>query len=117
MSLRIYHYKRCSKSRQALSLIQSIGSVTVIDYHQNPPTKGELKDLMERSNHPPVDFIRLNRDIPLDRDSSMDDIINFLVLNSDALQRPIVDDGQTVAIARPLENLKDIPACSGHFPV
>ena len=116
MTLRIYHYKRCSKSRQALSFLESIGEVSVIDYHLHPPQREELEDLMQRSIHPPHEFIRLNDEIPLDSNSSQDAIIEYLMIHPRVLQRPLVDDGSAVVIGRPLENLQHLPALSRHFP-
>jgi len=116
MTVRIYHYKRCSKSRQALSFLESIGSVTVIDYHLHPPRREELEDMMQRSTHEPHEFIRLGKDIPLDKDSTQHAIIEYLLTHPGALQRPLVDDGVSVVIARPLEHLQNLPACSRHFP-
>ena len=116
MSMRIYHYTRCSKSRQALSFLESIGEVTVIDYHLHPPSREELDDMMERSTHDPHEFIRLGKDVPLHRDSSRTAIIEYLLTHPSALQRPFVDDGVSVVIARPLEQLQHLSACSRHFP-
>ncbi len=43
----IYHNPRCTKSRQALQLLQENNiQPEIIEYLQNPPSKKQLKELL-----------------------------------------------------------------------
>ena len=112
----VYHFNRCSKSRTALNfLIEHQVAHTVIDYHKNQPPTEVIADLINRSNHQASEFVRFGKDLTLDKNDSSDNIIQFLSNNPKHLQRPIVDDGVNVVIARPLELLRDLPLFSHLF--
>jgi arsenate reductase len=50
--LRIYHNKRCSKSRAACQLIAEKGvDAEIIDYLATPPSREELLDLLRDAGH------------------------------------------------------------------
>ena len=43
-----YHNPRCSKSREALALLQQRGiEPTIIEYLKKPPTEDELRDVIK----------------------------------------------------------------------
>ena len=47
--MKIYHNPRCSKSRQALAMLQEAGyEVEVIEYLNTPPTPEELADVINK---------------------------------------------------------------------
>ena len=47
--MKIYHNPRCSKSRQALAMLQEAGyEVEVIEYLNTPPTPDELADVINK---------------------------------------------------------------------
>ena len=49
--IKIYHNPRCSKSREALNLIEAKGfKAFVVEYIKNPPTYAEIKDLLMKLN-------------------------------------------------------------------
>ena len=112
----LYHYNRCSKSRQALQFMteQSV-SFELIDYHASPPSVETICDLMARSNHEPIEFVRKSSDIELRPGGTLTDIATFLYTNPQHLQRPIIDVGTHVIIARPLKLLAALPRFSSMF--
>lgn len=112
----IYHYNRCSKSRIALQFLteQSI-SFVLIDYQNNPPSIETIGDLIGRSDHEPIEFVRMNNEIDLKITATMSEIASFLSNNPQHMQRPIIDSGTHVIIARPLQLLAEIPQFSNLF--
>ena len=112
----LYHFNRCSKSRQALQFLeqQSI-PFAVIDYHNNPPSANTLHDLISRSRHEPIEFVRMNKNIELKSTASLNEIATYLSIHPQHMQRPVVDSGTQVIIARPLELLAAISDYSGLF--
>lgn len=112
INMDVYHYNRCSKSRQVVDMLQEHDlSPNIIDYQAAPPSIDTLKDLMNRSQQSHIEFLRWNRDLPISKDGSFEEVLVFLVQNPQHLQRPIVDDGVNVVVARPIEQLKAIPDC------
>lgn len=112
--LTIYHNPRCSKSREALALLQEHAQahddrITVIEYLKTPPTRAELAELRRRLGCPAADMVRKNEDefAALGLAGASDDaLLDALAAHPKLLQRPIVvtEDGRAL-IARPPELL------------
>ncbi|MEQ8398538.1 arsenate reductase (glutaredoxin) [Thalassobaculum sp.] len=109
MSVRIYHNPRCSKSRQTLQLLRDRGiEPEIVEYLKHPPSAVELdaliralgiqpRDLMRRKEAPYAD---LNLDDPA---MARGDLLMAMVENPVLIERPIVVNGDKVAIGRPPE--------------
>lgn len=103
----LYHNPRCSKSRAALSLLQSRGVDTqVIEYLKTPPDDEALHELLARLRIDPRELLRTNearyRELGLDAASmSTDAILHAIAANPILLQRPIAVAGERALIARP----------------
>lgn len=107
----LYHNPRCSKSRQALALLQAKGVEPELRlYLDKPPTATELKDLLARLGIGPRELLRKGEDIYRQlnlQDGSLKDstLIKAMVENPKLIERPIGVKGQTAIIGRPPENL------------
>lgn len=111
MSVRIYHNPRCSKSREALALLQAQGQTPeVIDYLQDPPDVEELQTLLQRLALPARELLRSGEDeyqaLGL-ADPSLPEaaLLAAIAAHPRLLQRPIVVNGERAVIARPPELL------------
>ena len=106
----IYHNPRCSKSRQALALLEEKGAEFEIkEYLKESMSLTELKNLSKSLNKRPKEFMRLKEDAlkPLDLDLENDEAcLSAIIENPILLERPIVmsQDGRAV-IGRPPENV------------
>ena len=61
--MKIYHNPRCSKSRQALAILQdSKVEFEVIEYLTNPPTEQELREIIAKLGIAARDLIRQKED-------------------------------------------------------
>src|SRR3546814_15525372 len=59
MMATILHNPRCSKSREALAILEAAGAeVTVIDYLKAPPSAADLKALYARAGMTPREGLR-----------------------------------------------------------
>ncbi len=108
---KIYHNPRCSKSRQALAILQAKEVNPEIILYLDAALSGDmLQDLIDRYAGDAIDFVRtkdVRKDglaVP-DRDS---DIIKLLVSKPRYLERPIVDHGTRVVLGRPPENVLEL---------
>lgn len=112
--IKIYHNPRCSKSCQALELLQNKGiNPEVILYLEKGLNQEEVKNLLQLLNLQPREIMRSKEDEfkeqnLADPKLSNEDLINALVKTPKLLERPIVINGNKAAIARPVENILEI---------
>lgn len=103
----IYHNPRCSKSREALALLQAQGlKPTVIEYLKTPPDVAELQGLVALLGLPARELLRAGEDeyqrLGL-ADPALDEtaLLAAIAAHPILLQRPIVVHGRRALIARP----------------
>ncbi len=109
----IYHNPRCSKSRECTVFLGASGKeIEVINYIETPFTIEKLTQLIALLGIEPIELVRTNEAIWKEkfkgrkmRDTT---IIKAMIDNPKLIQRPIVVDGDTAIIARPLSLLDAI---------
>lgn len=111
--IKIYHNPRCSKSRKGLEIIENSGKeFEVIKYLETIPSKGELKLIIKLLGIKPIDLVRINELIWIERYKyrklSDSDIINAMIKNPKLIERPIVINGDEALIGRPPERIQSI---------
>ncbi|PCH77062.1 MAG: arsenate reductase (glutaredoxin) [Flavobacteriaceae bacterium] len=111
--MKIYHNNRCSKSRQCLAFLEETKQeFEVINYLETPPSEKELKELLKMLGFSPLQLVRKGEAIWKEefkgKELSDADIITAMLQNPKLIERPIVVNNGKAAIARPLENVKDI---------
>lgn len=115
LHVRLYHNPRCSKSRQALQLLQERGiEPEIVEYLKNPPSKTQLKAMLARLDLPAREVLRKKEPEYKALGKSHEEItdaeaIRALVESPRLLERPIVvvNDSRGV-VARPPELLLDL---------
>ncbi|WP_194722579.1 arsenate reductase (glutaredoxin) [Noviherbaspirillum malthae] len=114
--VKIYHNPRCSKSREALAVVEQYCQrhgmpLEIIKYLENSPTKGELALLLEQLGTPPEAMVRQGEDeykaMGLSPADSKDKVLDAIAACPKLLQRPIVVYREKALIARPPELLHD----------
>lgn len=114
MTITILHNPRCSKSRQALALLNDKGvEPQIVEYLETPPSAEELKAILEKLGLGPRDIIRKGEKIfkQLELgDASLSDtaLITAMVEHPILIERPIVVNGEKAALGRPPENVLNI---------
>ena len=114
MITKIYHNPKCGTSRNTLALIQNTGiEPEVIEYLKTPPSKQELKALINKMGVPVRDVIRAKEPLYLelkldDASLSDDDLLDAIVANPILINRPIVVTELGVKLCRPSELVLDI---------
>jgi len=103
----IYHNPRCSKSREALEILQnhSIQPV-VVEYLKTPLNLEALKQL--QAHFELKDFVRHNEPIFKELNLSLDNesqVLEAMLKEPILMQRPIVTYDAMAVIARPPENV------------
>jgi arsenate reductase len=110
----IYQKPTCSTCRQTVQLLQESGKpFTAVNYYEKPFTKAQLKSLLKKAGLSPKDILRTKEDIYKElglakKNLSDDEWLDVLVAHPDLIQRPIVEKGETVILARPAESVKEL---------
>ncbi|SFT67781.1 arsenate reductase (glutaredoxin) [Halomonas saccharevitans] len=110
VSITLYHNPRCSKSREALALLEEAGSeVRVRRYLDEPLDAAELEALIQRLEGDLSQLVRQNESEWKERGADADDprqIVEALLAHPRILQRPIADNGRRAIIGRPPEAIR-----------
>ena len=109
----IYHNPRCSKSRQALALLEEAGAdINVIEYLNNPPSEKALSALVKKLGVPAIDLVRTKepefKALGLSKTDSDMKLIAALTKEPKLIERPIVITPNGARIARPPELVKEL---------
>lgn len=102
----IYHNPRCSKSRQALTLIEDRGiTPRVVEYLKTPPSPAELKRILDLLGKGPRDILR-RKEAGIDPAALSDDaLIAAMAAHPAVIERPIVVAHGRAVLGRPPENV------------
>jgi arsenate reductase len=110
----IYQKPTCSTCRQAVQLLKESGkSFTAINYYEKPFTKSQLRNLLKKAGLSPKDILRTKEDIYKElglakKNISDDALLDMMLAHPDLIQRPIVEKGEKVILARPAESVKEL---------
>lgn len=109
----IYHNPRCSKSRAALELLRERGvEPRVIEYLKTPPSREELRALLDRLGVPAEALVRKGEDAykahfagkAMGEAQWIDAMVEHPVL----IERPVVVRGNRATVGRPPEKVLDL---------
>ena len=111
--IKIYHNPRCGKSREGLQILENSGKdFEVVKYLENVPSFEELKSIIEKLGIKPIDLVRQKEKIWIEnfkgKTMSDDETISAMISNPILIERPIVVNGNKVAIGRPPQNIAEI---------
>ncbi len=109
----IYHNTRCSKSREACSILEEEGvQFKTIEYLKTPPTQTKIKELLKMLGIKAEELVRKSE--PLFREKFANkklteaQWIKVLAENPVLIERPIVVKGKKAIIGRPPEKVLDL---------
>ena len=111
--LRIYHNKRCSKSRAACQLIAERGvDAEIVDYLATPPSRDELRELLRKLGMKPEQLVRRGEAVFKEnyagRSLSDDEWLEALATHPILIERPIVVRGEQAVLGRPPEKVLEL---------
>ncbi|MGF1612647.1 MAG: arsenate reductase (glutaredoxin) [Gammaproteobacteria bacterium] len=114
MHVRIFHNPRCSKSRQALQLLQEQGiEPDIIEYLKTPPSSDELRHILELLGIAPRALMRRQERAYSEQDlgdPNLDEtaLIQAMVDHPVLIERPIVLAHGKAVLGRPPEKVLEI---------
>ncbi len=109
----IWHNPRCSKSRNAIALLEEKGiEAEVVKYLDTPPSRVELVAVLDMLGLSAKGLMRNKEDIyktlGINEITDEDMLIGLMLANPKLIERPIViKDGKAV-IGRPIENIIEL---------
>ena len=111
--VKIWHNPRCSKSRNALILLEKNNIDTkVIKYLDTPPNKEDIKDLLGMLDISARELMRTKEEIY--KELNLKDVedeellIEAMVSHPKLIERPIVIKETKAVIGRPIENIIEL---------
>ena len=111
---KIFHNTRCSKSRQALQILQDNNcDIEIINYLETDLNVSLIKDVLHKLSLKPRDILRTSeqdyKDNNLKEDNfSDDDLIDYMIKHPKLIERPIVIKEDRAVLGRPPENVLEL---------
>ncbi|BAV65835.1 arsenate reductase (glutaredoxin) [Sphingobium cloacae] len=113
MKATIWHNPRCSKSRQALAILEEKPglAIEIVEYLKTPPSRAEIEAILKKAGVAPSEAIRKGegvvKEIGLD---TTDDaaVLDAMAKHPILIERPIVITEKGAVIARPPEKANDL---------
>ncbi len=113
--IKIWHNTRCSKSREAKTILEESGQeFEVFEYLKNEVSGEDLKEIIQMLGITNIrDMMRTKEDeyklLDLSNENKSDDeLIGAMVLFPKLIERPIIIQEDKAVIARPMENLTNL---------
>lgn len=112
----LYHNPRCSKSREALALLEQLAArkglaLDVVDYLKTPPTLAQLHELHQQLGSDVRELVRTNEDeysaLNLD-EADAEGVLQAIAAHPKLLQRPIAVYRGKAIVGRPPERMNDL---------
>jgi len=109
----IYHNPRCSKSRQALQLLQEKGvEPKIILYLKETPSSSEFKKVLAKLGLNPSDLLRRGEKVFQEKFKTLDlneeEWLKVMLEYPQLIERPIVIRDNRAIVARPTESIEDL---------
>ena len=109
----LWHNPRCSKSRQALALLEENGAqVTVRRYLDTPPSLEELRAAQAALGLTAIEMMRPKeaafREMGLSRTDDEDTLLQAMADQPKLIERPVAFAGDKAVIGRPPERVLDL---------
>ncbi len=107
----IYHNPNCGTSRKVLGILRDNGvEPAVIEYLKTPPSRAEMKHLLQQMGMSPREILRrkgsLFGELGLDDLAKSDDaLLDALQSHPVLMERPIVVTDRGAAVCRPAERV------------
>ena len=110
----VYQKPTCSTCRQVIKILEQSGHpFTAINYYEKHFSKSKLKGLLKKAGLKSSEVIRKKEDIykKLNLPQSQftdDELLDILIKHPDLIQRPLVQKGDQVIMARPAETVRNL---------
>lgn len=106
----IWHNPKCSKSREALKLLEDKGGdYEVFKYLDTPPSREEITSLLKKLAISARELMRtkedLYKELGVAQIADEEKLVDILAAHPKLIERPIIIDGNRAVIGRPVEKV------------
>jgi arsenate reductase len=106
----IWHNPKCSKSREALKLLEEKGGdIKVVKYLEETPSRGEIAALLQKLGISARELMRTKeetyKELGLAKVEDEEKLIDALAEYPRLIERPILIEGNRALIGRPVEKV------------
>lgn len=109
MKATIWHNPQCSTSRKTLNILREEGAeVTIVEYLKTPPTRDQLSRLYRAAGMRPIDGLRMREEGAAAVGANDDSVLDAMAANPRLIERPLVETGKGVVLARPQDKVREI---------
>lgn len=111
-NITIWHNPRCSKSREALNILEENGCESnIVKYLENTPSKEEIQVLLKMLGLSARELMRVKEDIykelQLQDETDEEKLIEAMALHPKLIERPVIIKGSKAIIGRPTSLIVD----------
>ena len=108
----IWHNPRCSKSREALKILEENNSeAEVVKYLESTPSKEEIKNILKMLGLSARELMRtkesIYKELNLKDENNEDTLIEAMVKHPKLIERPVIIKGDKAIIGRPTSIVAD----------
>ena len=107
-----WHNPRCSKSRQALALLEGKAGIALRRYLEDAPDEAELRRVHALLGRPVIDMVRRGepefKAAGLSPDASDDALFAAMAAHPKLIERPVAVSADRAVIGRPPEAVLDL---------
>jgi arsenate reductase (glutaredoxin) len=112
--LTVYEKPTCTTCRRLAALLTERGiDFERVNYHVDPLSVSEIRDLLGKAGVRPGEVLRKKEPVYAalaigERDLSDDELVDLMAEHPELLQRPIVVRGDRAVLARPVERVLEL---------
>ena len=113
-AITVYEKPTCTTCRKVSKILTENGvDFGKVNYYIKPFSKIKLRTLLKKMGMKPSELLRKNekayKELNIKSKSySEDQILDLMIKNPDLVQRPIVEKGNKVILARPPERIREL---------
>jgi len=109
----IWHNPRCSKSRQALAILEATPGVEVeiVEYLKTPPSRAEIETVLNKAGVRPSEAVRKGETVVKEIGLNVTDdkaVLDAMATHPILMERAIVITDKGAVIARPPDRVSEV---------
>jgi arsenate reductase len=112
--LMVYEKRTCTTCKNLALLLEERGiDFDRVDYHVEPLSEGEIRDLVGKTGRPARELFRTREPVYdelglAEREADDDEAIRLMAEHPQLMQRPVVVRGDRAVLARPVERALEL---------
>jgi arsenate reductase len=112
--LTVYEKRTCRTCKNLATLLDERGiDFERVDYHVEPLTEGQIRELVRKTGRPARDLFRAREPVYAelalaDREPDDDEAIALMAAHPELMQRPVIVRGDRAVLGRPIERVLEL---------